>query len=791
VEITGGPSLAAGGISNAGTISGVTAGTLSASSTEAVNGSQLFAVSNLASALGDSLETVTGGGLVINPDGTIATPATINIGGVAYSSVTDAIAAGDAKADMGLSAVASALGGGAVYDPVTGEISAPSYTVGGATYTNFGDSFTAIGDQLTDLTNGTTGFVLQTGGAPGNGQITIGAATGGTSLSVAGIDSDRVVTGVAIGSLSIGSNDAVNGSQIYALAASTASNLGGGSAFDPSTGVLTAPTYSVAGGTQTNVGAALDALDNKATAAGTTILDALGGGASVAPDGTITAPSFAVGGNTYTTVGGALTALANGAAGPIQYANAGTPRVANGGTPTQYLTLVGAAAGPVTLDNVGPGLIAAGSTQAINGSQLNTALGSIASGLGGGSVYDPATGTVTSPVYNIGGNTYNNLGSAIGGLNTVVAGLASGSTGLIQQPTGPAGSGPISIGGTIGGTSISVAGTDGDRVVSGVANGAVTASSTDAVNGSQLFDVKQTADGALQRSGGTLTGSINAGGNSITNLAAPVNGGDATNKAYVDGVAASASATTTNVGQAAASHFGGGSAYNAATGQVSAPKYTVGGKDYSNVGAAFTATNMLAVQYVTDAGGAPTNAVRLGTSAGSPPVALRNVAAGTVSATSTDAVNGGQLFAVQQTADGALQKTGGTLSGNLALDGNRITGLGAAVDSGDAVSKGYVDALLSTNANRFDLQTARLNEAFEGIERNSQGVALAIAMGGGFLSDDKDFSLWGAWGNFNGYNAAALQTYLRLSDDTYINAGFSVGFEESLIGTRVGFGIQF
>ena len=93
--------------------------------------------------------------------------------------------------------------------------------------------------------------------------------------------------------------------------------------------------------------------------------------------------------------------------------------------------------------------------------------------------------------------------------------------------------------------------------------------------------------------------------------------------------------------------------------------------------------------------------------------------------------------------------------------------------------------------NQFNLLTAGLNSAFNGIERNSQGVALAIAMGGGFLSDDKDVSLWGGWGNFGGYNAFAAQTYIRLSDDAYLNAAVSYGLEKGLVGTRVGVGFQF
>ncbi|MFC4293435.1 hypothetical protein ACFOWX_13510, partial [Sphingorhabdus arenilitoris] len=493
------------------------------------------------------------------------------------------------------------------------------------------------------------------------------------------------------------------------------------------------------------------------------------------------------------------------------------------------------------------GDLSAGSTDAINGSQINAALTSVATNLGGGAAFDPVTGTVTMPTIIVAGNSYNNvtgavqaadtarqtgdsgLANALGGgasvapdgtvtnptyvvqgtannnvgdaiaavdgsltnLGDQITNLTNGTTGLVQQTGGTPGMGQITVGAATGGHSINVAGTDGDRVVTGVADGAVNATSTDAVNGSQLFAVQSVADGALQRSGGTLTGELSLGGNRITNVAAPVAGTDAVNRDYVDGVAASQAATTTNIGTVVAASLGGGASYNPANGALTGPTYNVGGRSYGNVGDALTATNMLAVQYVADANGQPTNAVRFGAAPGGPPVAVTNVANGNVAAGSTDAVNGGQLYDVSVVANGALQRTGGTLSGNLNLGGNRITGLAAPVDASDAATRGYVDGLQAQNVNNFNLLTAGLNNAFKGIERNSQGVALAIAMGGGFLSDDKDFSLWGAWGNFAGYNAASLQTYIRLSDDSYINAGLSYGFEEQLVGTRVGFGIQF
>jgi len=69
---------------------------------------------------------------------------------------------------------------------------------------------------ITNLTNGTAGLVQQVGGAPGPGQITVGAQTGGKSISVTGTDGNRVIQGVANGLVSATSTDAVNGSQLFA-----------------------------------------------------------------------------------------------------------------------------------------------------------------------------------------------------------------------------------------------------------------------------------------------------------------------------------------------------------------------------------------------------------------------------------------------------------------------------------------------------------------------------------------------------------------------------------------------
>lgn len=62
--------------------------------------------------------------------------------------------------------------------------------------------------------------------------------------------------------------------------------------------------------------------------------------------------------------------VANGAVGPVQYSDPGSPEIPNGGTRTNDVTLVGAATGPVGMHNVADGRLAAGSTDAVNGGQI-------------------------------------------------------------------------------------------------------------------------------------------------------------------------------------------------------------------------------------------------------------------------------------------------------------------------------------------------------------------------------------------------------------------------------------
>lgn len=133
-----------------------------------------------------------------------------------------------------------------------------------------------------------------------------------------------LLTNVQPGAVTATSTDAVNGSQLFAVQTQVDTN-----------------TTDIAN-LQTSVGGNTTAINNLTTQVNTNTTD-------------ITDLTLAV---------------QNGAIGPVQYSDAGTPTVANGGTPSNDVTLVGAAAGPVGLHNVADGVIAAGSTDAVNGGQI-------------------------------------------------------------------------------------------------------------------------------------------------------------------------------------------------------------------------------------------------------------------------------------------------------------------------------------------------------------------------------------------------------------------------------------
>ncbi|TDG23527.1 hypothetical protein EYW47_12315, partial [Paraburkholderia silviterrae] len=164
-----------------------------------------------------------------------------------------------------------------------------------------------------------------------------------------------------------------------------------------------------------------------------------------------------------------------------------------------------------------------------------------------------------------------------------------------------------------------------------VANGELSAASTDAVNGAQLYDALQTVGGSAHYVGiNSAPGDANYNGEGATGTAAIAVGA----KALASGDNALAIGTGATASQSGAVALGAGSTTAAAVATAGA---TIGGDSY------------------TFAGSNPTSTVSIG-SAGNERT-LTNLAAGRLSASSTDAVNGSQLYATNTAVSNLVLKT--------------------------------------------------------------------------------------------------------------------------------------
>ncbi|HFG3237044.1 TPA: trimeric autotransporter adhesin UpaG, partial [Escherichia coli] len=384
-------------------ITNVTAGDLTAGSTDAVNGSQLKTtndnvstnttnITNLTDSVGDlkddSLLWNKTAGAFSAAHGTEATSKITNLlAGKISSNSTDAI---NGSQLYGVAdSFTSYLGGGADISD-TGVLSGPTYTIGGTDYTNVGDALAAIN----------TSFSTSLGDA------LLWDATAGKFSAKHGINNaPSVITDVANGAVSSTSSDAINGSQLYGVSDYIADALGGNAVVNTD-GSITTPTYAIAGGSYNNVGDALEAID-------TTLDDAL-----------------------------LWDTTANGGNGAFSAAH-GKDKTAS------------------VITNVANGAVSATSSDAINGSQLYSTNKYIADALGGDAEVN-ADGTITAPTYTIANTDYNNVGEALDALDNNAL--------LWDEDAGAYN-----------------ASHDGNASkITNVAAGDLSTTSTDAVNGSQL-----------------------------------------------------------------------------------------------------------------------------------------------------------------------------------------------------------------------------------------------------------------------------------------------------------------
>ena len=189
---------------------------------------------------------------------------------------------------------------------------------------------------------------------------------------------------------------------------------------------------------------------------------------------------------------------------PMTYADAtGNPT----NTPSNKVNLVGGTVGsPVTLGNVAPGTLSATSTEAVNGSQLYATNQNVAKGINFG-------GTTGSNNYQL-GDTINVKGDSNITSTTVNGGVQLGLNPNLNvtsvTATDAAGNQTVTNGGGVtitpaaGGNPVSLTTgglNNGGNKITNVAPGEISATSTDAVNGSQLHN-------AINNSVGNVAGAV-------------------------------------------------------------------------------------------------------------------------------------------------------------------------------------------------------------------------------------------------------------------------------------------
>ncbi|MDN6859917.1 hypothetical protein QO207_25290, partial [Pseudomonas sp. CAN2814] len=589
------------GTGDAQKITNVAAGELSADSTDAVNGSQLFATNESISNLSGDITNIAGDVTTLGD-----TITNINEKGTKYfhanSTGADSEATGVDSVAIGMGAAAShdgsiALGAGSIANGST--LSKEAYLVGGTARgeVNIGDRrITGLSAgaedsdavnvaQLKQVSSESVASAVQYDGAD-HSKVTLGGADGTT------------ITNVAAGELSADSTDAVNGSQL----------------FDTNENVAN--------------------IDNRVTNV----------------EGDITTIQGDVAGNTTN-----IDALQQDA---LQWNETlGAYDASHGTGDAQKIT------------NVAAGELSADSTDAVNGSQLFDTNENVA-------------------------NIDNRVTNVEGDITTIQGDIAGNTTNIdaLQQDA-------LQWNETLGAYDASH-GTGDAQKITNVAAGELSADSTDAVNGSQLFATNE----SISNLSGDITniaGDVTTLGDTITNINEKgtqyfhANSTGADSEATgVDSVAIGMGAVASHDGSIA---LGANSVADGST--LSKEAYLVGGTAKGEVnigdrritglsaGAEDTdAVNVAQLKRVATESVA--NAVQYDgddhskvTLGGADGTTITNVAAGELSASSTDAVNGSQLFETNENVTN--------------LDG-RVTNVeGDIVNLGDAITNNTtnIDAL--------------------------------------------------------------------------------------------------
>ncbi|EJG2481687.1 YadA-like family protein [Salmonella enterica subsp. enterica serovar Cerro] len=425
-----------------------------------------------------------------------------------------------------------------------------------------------------------TGSGVTVSGTTGSGWIAIGTdATANTYTNVDGASAAMGYHASAMGkwSTAIGSYSQSTGDSSLALGVKSTS--AGDRAIAMGASSSASGSYSMAMGVYANSsGAKSVALGYKSVASGAT-------SAALGYQATASGDDSAAFGNGAKAVGTNSVALGSGSI--AQEDNS----VAVGNSTTQR-----------QITYVAKGDINSTSTDAVTGAQIYSLSQSVADRLGGGASVN-SDGTVNAPLYEVGTGIYNNVGSALSALNTSITNTEASVAGLAEDAL-------LWDDST---SAFSASHTGNVSKITNLAAGALAADSTDAVNGSQLFDTNEKVDQNTADIA-TNTGSINQNTADITANT------DSINQNTTD-----IAANTTSINQN--------------TTDIAANTTNI-----NNLSDSITTLTDDALLW--DAAYGAFSASRNGSAS-----KIINVAAGDLSEDSTDAVNGSQLYETNQKVD--------------------------------------------------------------------------------------------------------------------------------------------
>ncbi|USA53618.1 trimeric autotransporter adhesin Ata [Acinetobacter sp. C32I] len=516
VTIKDGPSITKDGI-NAGNkvITNVADGSIANGSKDAVNGGQIKNIS-------DSIKNSIGGNTTVNPDGSISTN---NIGGTGKNNINDAISNVKDAATKAKTTVTE--GDNIVVKETTNKDGSTNYEVS-----------TKKDLNLDSITTGDT--VLNDKG------LTI---KDGPSITKDGINAgNKVITNVADGSIANGSKDAVNGGQIKNISDSIKNSIGGNTTVNPDGSIS---TNNIGGTGKDNINDAIKSVDDKVTNgvndltnkglnfagnAGADVHRKLGeklnivGGADASTADDKTSGENVI---TRTTEDGLKIELLKDA--KFDSITTGNTVLNNNGLTIKggpSITINGIDAGGKKITNVADGVDA---KDAVNKGQLDKQINDVKDQIGKeiGDLSDNAVkydkdkdGNVDKNSVTLGGGDKGtNLKNVADGkveegskdavnggqlwdvqkqvdknsndiqnINNNINNINNGKSGLVQQQTP---NGEITVGKDTGGTSINMAGKDGDRVVQGVKDGEIKAGSNQAVNGGQIHNISNSIKNSI------------------------------------------------------------------------------------------------------------------------------------------------------------------------------------------------------------------------------------------------------------------------------------------------------